>query len=355
MDMNERQKRILKALIDEYVSTAEPVGSKSLAIRFDNEMSSATIRAEMAELEALGLLDKPHTSAGRVPSTTGYRFYVDELMPAHELTREETSVLNQALTLRIKELDRIVQDTNSVLSGLMHYASFMVYPSLSRVTVHRIEAIKIDDLNYVVVLVASTGLVKNQVVRISTPIDGKTYHVVMILLNDTLRGVSLAGDLPDMRDFYDAPPGADELIGEIYSFIKKVSLELTGREVFFDGVGNLLRHPEFRDAGRAEQVLDYLSSRERTKNIATIGSGREGSGLVISIGAENNEEPLKNLSVLMSPYQMPGSLGGFIGLVGPTRMDYARVSARLSYFTNGLSRLLREAFVDDIENKNNME
>lgn len=349
MDIGDRQKKILKALIDEYVNTAEPVGSKILSSRLNNEISPATIRNVMAELETWGFLDQPHTSAGRVPSTRGYRFYVDELMQTHQLSSTETNLMNQSLNLQIKELDRLMQETNRILSSLMKYAAFMVYPTMSEVTIHRIEIIKIDSFNHVIVVVADTGLVKNKLVRLSSTIDGKTFHTLLVLLNDNLRGNPLSDAEPsDIRSFANFSGGAAELCDEVYRFIHELSYDFTEREVFFGGASNLLKYPEFSNVSKAEQALDYLTGGKLANDLANLAS--ENEDITISIGAENDAESLKQMSIIMTPYRMPGSGGGFIGLVGPTRMDYARISARLRYFTDGLSKLLRSAFVDDDDN-----
>jgi len=349
MDIGDREKRILKAIIDEYINTAEPVGSKVLSSRLNNEMSPATIRNVMADLEADGFLDKPHTSAGRVPSTRGYRFYVDELMPVHELSSAETVQMNRLLNFQIKELDRLMQESNRVLSALMKYAAFMVCPAMSRATIHRIEIIKIDSFNHVIVVVADTGLVKNKLVRVSAVIDGRTFHMLLVLLNDNLRGVPLSEPSPpDIRVFVKLAGGASELCDEVYAFIRELSYDFTEREVFFGGVANLLKYPEFSNVSRAEQALDYLSGEGGANDLANLAEQHK--DIAISIGMENDAESLKQMSIVMSPYRMPGSGGGYIGLVGPTRMDYAKVSAKLRYFTEGLSRLLRSAFVDDDDN-----
>jgi heat-inducible transcriptional repressor len=349
MEIGDRERRILKALIDEYIETAEPVGSKILSSRLNNEMSSATIRNVMAELETWGYLEQPHTSAGRVPSTRGYRFYVDELMQVHELSPIETALMNRSLNLQIKELDRLMQETNRILSSLMKYAAFMVYPAMGSAIIHRVEIIKIDSFNHVVVIVADTGLVKNKLVRITETIDGKTFHTLLVLLNDNLRGTPLSGaEPPDIRLFVNFTGGAAELCGEVYRFIRELSYDFTEREVFFGGAANLLKYPEFSNVSRAEQALDYLSGENRGKDLA--GLADEDKDITISIGTENGAESLKQTSIVMSPYRLPGSGGGLIGLVGPTRMDYAKVSAKLRYFTDGLTKLLRSAFVDDDDN-----
>ena len=188
MDLSDRKKRILRAIIESYIQTAEPVGSKAIADSIGLEVSSATIRNEMADLESLGLLEKPHTSAGRIPSPKGYRLYVNELMQGLELSLQETRRINEALKLKMRELDRVLDQAGRVVSQLTNYPAFAVSSGFERVTIRRFDLLMVEHNAFIIVVMTDTNIVRNKLVRLPSDLSETQLQLLNTLLNTTFTG-----------------------------------------------------------------------------------------------------------------------------------------------------------------------
>ncbi len=348
MELSERKKQILKAIIGDYIRTAEPVGSKALTQGHALPFSSATIRNEMSELEEMGYLEKPHTSAGRIPSPRGYRLYVDELMerPADD-TGEEAPSLRSMMQTRVRELDRLIQEAGKLISGLTNYASVAITPSLTQITLRQFEIIPVDQLNFVIVVVTDSGTVKNKMVRTLAPVSKDEAELLTYVLNQTLTGLPLSSITAERFDIVRRAAGLTALLAPVAEYIAELITELGDQKVYLDGTSKLLRFPEYRDMKKAQTLLDYMEDDSRHLLPAT----RKIDGIQFFIGPENGENPLSDTSAIYAKYDI-GKIGqGAIGIVGPTRMDYAKLSAQLSRFAKGLNRLIAETFLDDKDAK----
>ena len=343
MELSERKKQILKAIIGDYILTAEPVGSKALAARPELKFSSATIRNEMSELEEMGYLEKPHTSAGRIPSPLGYRLYVDELMDSYDISDKDIPPIEAMLKGKAKELDRLIQEAGRLVSSLTNYASVAVTPDMNRCVIKQFEIITVDTSTFVIVVVTDTGQVKNKLVHTVTPVTKDESELLTYILNQTLTGLPLSQITAERFDVVRRAAGLSALLAPVAEYIAELIEELGSQKVFLDGANKLLRFPEYRDPDKAQALLDYITTDD--KHLLPVCKDMD--GVQFFIGPENGENPLSNASMIYAKYDI-GNLGqGVIGIVGPTRMDYKRLSARLSHFAKELNKLIAETFLDE--------
>lgn len=346
MELSERKKQILKAIIGDYIRTAEPVGSKALTAGHELPFSSATIRNEMSELEELGYLDKPHTSAGRIPSAAGYRLYVDELMErAEDAADADEPSLQTMLRGKVREMDRLIQEAGKLISSLTDYASVAITPSMAQAAIRQFEIIAVDQTNFVIVVVTDSGSVKNKMVRTMTDVSKDEAELLTYVLNQTLTGLPLSHITAERFDIVRRAAGLTALIAPVAEYVAELIEELGDQRVYLDGASKLLRFPEYRDMSKAQALLDYMEGDNRH----LLPASKKIDGVQIFIGPENGESPLSETSTIYATYDI-GKVGrGAIGIVGPTRMDYAKLSARLSRFAKGLNRLIAETFLDEKE------
>lgn len=343
MELSERKKQILKAIIGDYILTAEPVGSKSLAARPELKFSSATIRNEMSELEEMGYLEKPHTSAGRIPSPLGYRLYVDELMDSYDISDKDIPPIEAMLKGKAKELDRLIQEAGRLVSSLTNYASVAVTPDMNRCVIKQFEIITVDTSTFVILVITDTGQAKNKLVHTAAPVTRDESELLTYILNQTLTGLPLSQITAERFDVVRRAAGLSALIAPVAEYIAELIEELGSQKVFLDGANKLLRFPEYRDPDKAQALLDYITTDD--KHLLPVCKNMD--GIQFFIGPENGENPLSNASMIYAKYDI-GNLGqGVIGIVGPTRMDYKRLSARLSHFAKKLNKLIAETFLDE--------
>lgn len=336
MELSERKKKILRAVIEQYISTAEPVGSKALVENGGLKVSSATIRNEMAELETMGLLEQPHTSAGRIPSPTGYRFYVNELMEEHRLSMQETQSINEALHLKMHEMDQVMTEAGKVISQLTRYPTFALTTRSGQVSISRFDLLTVDDTSFIVLVMTSTQVVRNKLIRLPEEMPDTQLQLLRTLLNTSFTGKSLEEMMPELlRVSQHAMGEAFELIRLVVSFAIEVLKELESSVVHTAGIPNLLAHPEYQSLDSAGPLMNFLSDWGDADALPP----PQGEGVKIIIGPENVASELKNSSIIMARYDIGDNMQGVIGVVGPTRMDYAKLAARLSYFAEGLSRM----------------
>ena len=343
MELSERKKQILKAIIGDYIRTAEPVGSKALTEGHALPFSSATIRNEMSELEEMGYLEKPHTSAGRIPSPRGYRLYVDELMEQPQDTGEEDAPLQTMMQTRVRELDRLIEEAGRLISSLTNYASVAVTPAMTQISIRQFEIIAVDKMNFVIVVVTDSGTVKNKMVRTMANVSKDEAELLTYVLNQTLTGLPLSHITAERFDIVRRAAGLSALLAPVAEYVAELIEELSDQKVFLEGTNKLLRFPEYRDLHKAQALLDYMEDDRKHLLPAT----RKIDGIQFFIGPENGANPLRETSAIYAKYDI-GTIGqGMIGIVGPTRMDYAKLSAQLSRFAKGLNRLIAETFLDE--------
>ena len=334
MELTDRKKQILKAVVEDYIRTAEPVGSKAIAAEMGGSVSSATIRNELADLVEMGYLEQPHTSAGRVPSPKGYRLYVNELMEQQRLSVAETERINQSLQMKMEELDRVITQAGRAVSSFMNYPAYVAATGKKRVTARRFELLPVDERSCIVVLMMGDSRVKSQLLRLQLKVDIEQMPVLVSLLNGHFAGVSPSEMNHRLMNVAEQiPPQLFLLLSQTISYAADSLEEAGQREIVTAGTKELLKLPEFRDADKAHQLMSFMTDSKENLPLPDDGP------MKILIGPENVIDALKNTSVVVASYDIGDDMRGLIGVVGPTRMDYASVAARLSGFADGLTRL----------------
>lgn len=354
MELTERKKRILRAIIESYIATAEPVGSKAVAQLAGLDVSSATIRNEMADLTEMGLLEQPHTSAGRIPSATGYRLYVNELMGEHQLSMQETQRINDALEMKIEELDRVIDRAGKVLSKISDYPVFSMTEVKDVVTVRRYDLLMVEENAFIAVVMTDTSVVKNKIIRIPDGLSDPQLQMLSTILNSSFTGLSreqMTQALEKMADY--STPGAFRLISMVVEFAIEVLGDLRRQTVHTAGITHLLEHPEYRSLDKAKPLMQYLSNDDESAALPALFDGNQGMNILI--GPENVGEAFRDTSVVMASYDIGDNMRGVIGVVGPTRMDYAKVTARLSYFADSLTRMFGKGELPPPTDKDDFE
>lgn len=350
MDLNDRKRKILQAVIDEYIGTAEPVGSRAISKNKELGLSSATIRNEMADLEEMGYLMQPHTSAGRIPSDEGYRFYVDSLMTRYRLGIEAIESLQQEFVNRMGQLDRVIKKAGIIASALTDYTTFITTPEQQNEKINKIDVIYLGENRCVLIIVTQSGTVRNRILNLSISQE----HC--ILLSDIL-GSRLKGLTADEIDF-DTIKGIESSITNqmnlhpqililILNFVYETISTLSNSEIFVDNAQSLLKFPEYNDVEKARKMLGFLENKENIKML--LGSGE---GINVKIGSDNEQDALKDCSLVTVNYSLDGSSKGKIGVIGPKRMDYAKVFASLDLISTHIDKILNMYTDNNIPERN---
>lgn len=339
MEISERKKKILAAVVDEYIQTAEPVGSKAIAQNAGLGCSSATIRNELAELVALGYLEQPHTSAGRVPTPMGYRMYVNELMEKQRFSLEETEDLNRRLNQKLQELDDTISNVSKLASQLTDYPA-LALTAQETPTIKRFDLIYVDANTFIIVVMLSGNTVKNKLVHLPISVDQNMVQRLSSLFNSNFTGITEDQITPFLINATER--ASDDTMGltsVIAAFAIEVLNEANTPETSVSGANRLLNLPEYRDPDKAHKLMNYLATGGEC--ILPPSGSMEGNEEVrVLIGPENVAEELKDSSVVLASYDAGDNTRGLIGIVGPTRMDYSAVAAKLSFLAAGLSRRL---------------
>ena len=337
MELSDRKKKILRAIVDLYIRTAEPVASKTIAQMPDMDFSSATIRNEMADLTTLGYLEQPHTSAGRVPTPKGYRMYVNELMQRQKLSTEETEDINRRMNQRLQQLDDTIGDISRLASQLTDYPA-LALTTRTAVTIKRVDLIYVDANTFIIVLMLSDNSVKSKLVHLPLSVDQRLVQRLSALFNSNFTDIT--EDQITSLLINTTERAADDTIG-LTSVISAFAIEvLSGAHApsaYVTGENRLLNQPEYRDPDKAHKLMGYLSGGGYILPPEELG---DDVGIKVLIGPENVAEELKDSSVVIASYDAGDNTRGLIGVVGPTRMDYSAVAAKLSILAAGLSRRL---------------
>ena len=334
MELTERKRQILKVVVEDYIRSAEPVGSKAIAARMGGSVSSATIRNELADLVDMGYLEQPHTSAGRVPSPKGYRLYVNELMEQQKLSIAETEKINQSLQMKMEELDRVISQAGRAVSSFVNYPAYVAAAGKKRMTARRFDLLPVDERSCIVVMMMSDSRVKSQLLRLQLKVDLEQLPALVGVLNSHFTGISTEEMNQRLMDIAEqVPPQLFLLLSQTVGYAVDALDEAGQREIITAGANQLLKLPEFRDADKAHELMSFLSDSKENLPMPEDGP------MKILIGPENVSEALKDTSVVVASYDIGDDMRGLIGVVGPTRMDYATVAARLSGFAEGLTRL----------------
>ena len=337
MELTERKKKVLRSVVDLYIRTAEPVGSKAITELPDMNYSSATIRNEMADLTAMGYLEQPHTSAGRVPSAAGYRLYVDELMLDYRLSVDETHSINTAIEEKMQRVDRMMEKVAKLVSQATDLPAISLASRHGGATVKRFDLILAGAGSIILVLMLSNDEVVNKLIKLPLHVEETDLKVLSAVLNATMTQLSSDDYTAELLERVMMSAGAaSTLVPVIVDFTTDTLRRQASTNMAVAGQMRLLGQPEYRDVDKAQKVLTSLDEDTLSNLPAVL---RSENGTQVLVGPENVAQELKDTSVVMTKFDIGDGMHAMIGVVGPTRMDYAKVTARLSYFAESLSKM----------------
>lgn len=343
--MDERKIRILQAIINDYIQTAEPVGSRTIAKKYNLGISSATIRNEMADLEDMGYLEQPHSSSGRKPSNKGYRLYVDKLMQVPNLTEEEMyAIRKKILDSAIFEMDRAIRQATFLLAELTKLTCIVRTPSVSKSYIRHLQLVNMEfNNNILLILVTDNGVVKNNVIKVKKSVSDIILTTLSNLLNQRLRGLNseqinlevinnIKNDLREYEDIFNA------IIPVLYENLRSAD----NSDIYMQGTVNIFNYPEYKDVEKAREFLSMLDNKDKVNELLN-----DSSNISVKIGNENYIEGAEDCSVVSAVYNLGSKPIGKIGLIGPTRMPYSKVISVLSNVVRELNYILTDTYFDD--------
>lgn len=330
-----RKMSILRAIVDDYILTAAPVGSRTLSKRDDIELSPATIRNEMSDLTELGFLEQPHTSAGRIPSEKAYRLYVSNIMDRARLTDDEAEYIRAHLERRVSEVGDVIKETARMLSGITKYTSIVQMPHLKNARLKRISLIPVTTGSALAVVVTNSGATNSTMLNVPSGITSDHLEKISALMNERLAGYKLVDVqktlLPMLRE------EVGEQADSVAAMLGSLSDDIDRQDYEVVGAANMLDYPEYSDVSKARSFLSELERGEIFKEVLSDGSGVE---MTVRIGNENDNPELKDCSVITICYRVGGEQVGSMAVIGPTRMDYGKVMAVLKCMSESLSSVL---------------
>ena len=337
MELTDRKKKVLRSIVDLYIRTAEPVGSKAISELPDMNYSSATIRNEMADLLAMGYLEQPHTSAGRIPSAAGYRLYVDELMADYRLSMDETKQLSASFDEKMQQVDKLMERVAKLVSQATDLPAISVAARNAAATVKRFELIMAGQGSTILVVMLSTDEVLNKLIKLPLQVEETDLKLLGAVLNASMTDIPQEAFTPELLERVVRSAGnAAMLVPVVVDFVTDALRGKGGTNMAVAGQMRLLGQPEYRDVDKAQRVITSLDA-ESLSNLPAVMQNENGTKVLV--GPENVAQELKDTSVVMTKFDIGDGMQGMIGVVGPTRMDYAKVTARLSYFAESLSKM----------------
>lgn len=341
MDMNERKLKILEAIIRDYIETGDPVGSRTISKKYDLGISSATIRNEMADLEELGLILQPHTSAGRIPSDKGYRMYVDGMMTRPHITPEVEEVITNLIKEKINRVDTLVEEIAKLVAMLTNCTTIAMTPPISQVRIKHIQLVPVDEFSVACVVVTDTNSVKNYVIPTPKAIDYNMCMALTNILNETIKGSTLSQISADQirLSIEDKMKEYGDIAGSVLSAIDRTLKQEDTPEIYIRGANNILDFNDMDDKDKTRALLKLL---EEKPYLSKILDQSKPNTVTIRIGEENVLTPMKDYSVVSTSYSIGEHAIGNIGIIGPTRMDYDQVVSVLEYVSYHITNMLKE-------------
>lgn len=345
MELDERKLKILTAVIKNYLETGEPVASRTISKYSDLNLSPATIRNEMADLEELGYIIQPHTSAGRIPSDKGYRLYVNNLMAEREaqLAKREEAI-NEQEELLLKKVDKVetlLQNVAKVLAVNTNYATMVSSPKHNKNRLKFIQLSYVDKNSVLAVIVMDGNLIKNKMITVEEEVDNDIILKLNLMLNTTLNGLTLEEiNLSVLSKLSNQSLGYGELVKEVVMAIADTINEDNDLEIYTSGANNIFRYPELSDKDNASRLISALEEKELLTEFISDGQEQDNKGIQIYIGSESPVNSMKDCSVVTATYELEDGVRGTIGIIGPKRMDYEKVVENL----NKVKKQLDETF-----------
>lgn len=337
-ELDQRKQRVLKAVIDDYIESAEPVGSRTLARKYNLGVSPATIRNEMADLEMLGYLEHLHTSSGRVPSSKGYRFYVDGLIPPKPVSDEEKALIDRWYKGRVQRIEEVFQETARIISQVTRNVSLVLAPQMTQAHFHCLQFLPLDDRRVITVLMTDAGFIENKILAMPDGASFEDFQRMAAVINKNLAGHTLRTiehhSMAEIKDEIQDQQLYEAALGIIHR-----ALDSSKRErLYLGGTTQMLAQPEFHDVEKVKDTLLMLEEEELMKDIL---HAHMGDGLGVIIGQENEDSHFKDSSLITATYHLDGELLGTIAVLGPTRMEYAKAMSLLEYMNTNLTDVIK--------------
>jgi heat-inducible transcriptional repressor len=325
MFLDDRKRRILRAIIDDYIDTAEPIGSRTIARKHELGLSSATIRNEMADLEEMGYLAQPHTSAGRVPSDKGYRLYVDHLMQLKDLTLDEIEEIREAMEIGINELSQLIKQASIIMSKITKYTSMAITPQMKKSIVKAVQVVPVESGKALVVVVTNAGVVRNSLIRLPENLLPEFLIKVSNSLNEKLSGYCMEQiSYPLIKETERELGLSSEALMPILDGVADCINQIDNTEIYLDGTTNIFNYPEFRDILKAKDFLNVLDEKKTLHQLLS-NIDNNSIDINVQIGTENPLDEIKDCSLVTATYSVNNRVIGSIGVIGPTRMEYSKV------------------------------
>lgn len=331
--LDDRKKKVLQAIVEEYINTAEPVSSNALIAKYDLECSSATIRNEMADLEKKGLLDKMHTSSGRVPSAKGYRYYVDELLKDDNISLEEVKYISKKLETKVNEIEDLTKIAANTISEITHYTTVAIGPRADEQIIQEIKFVLLGTRMLLAVIVTDTGLVKETIIKFDEDITEKQVETLNYMFNNKLKNKPIETINKPLEEYlHDEMSDMIKVIKPIIEQIKKVLFK--DSEIHMQGTRRELDLPEFNSLQVAKNFMNILDEKELIADMLNSGFAED---INVYIGGEDEKEELKDFSVVTFKHKIGNKDMGTIGIIGPKRMDYSKVISVMKYISKKLN------------------
>ncbi|MBQ9096856.1 MAG: heat-inducible transcription repressor HrcA [Clostridia bacterium] len=344
MQLSDRKRKILQAIIHDYIETAEPVGSRTICKNHISDLSPATIRNEMADLEEMGYLEQPHTSAGRIPSDLGYRVFVDSGLERYRLTIKEMLQMQEAFKHKMREANSIMSEISSILSQMTNYTAVATSKRASNIKIQSLQVMPIDARRILAMMITNDGGVKNQLIVTHKEIDGVRASEITAVLNSCFAGMTVSDITPEKLAEAGARFRGFAEIDDVFEFMLKSAAEIEKQEIIVDGSINMLSFPEYSDVNKAKRILEYINDKKSLNML--LQSPKRENEIEVIIGNENPLDEFKDCSIIMCSYNL-GGRSGSIGLVGPRRMNYSKAISMMEYLKNELDNIISERTDED--------
>ncbi len=339
--LDDRKLKVLYAIINSYINSAEPIGSRTITKQYNLGVSSATIRNEMSDLEELGYLNKPHSSAGRVPSDKAYRLYVNEILknkqPKLDLIKKDE--IKRILVSESREIEQLLQNSAKVLSAITSYTALAISPHLKGSKIKHIQLLPIDTQQILMVLVTNTGAVKNSIFRLNNEVPEDQIIIMSNFLNEKLKGLSMDEVNEEisngiLREIYEYKTIIDGIIPIINQSLE----DIDNVDLYADGITKILDFPEYKDIEKAKSLISFIEDKDLV--IDLLLNNPLSQDIEITIGSENIYEPIKDCSLITTTYMLGDMTIGKIGIIGPTRMDYLKLVNTLHLFSVNMTEII---------------
>ncbi len=339
MSMDARKFRILQAIIDDYILTAIPVGSRTISKKYEMGLSSATIRNEMSDLEELGYLDQPHVSAGRIPSAKAYRLYVDQLLKAGKIKADDVDTLRTHFSQRTGKMEDVINRAAQVLSSITSYTALVVGPKGGEMTIRNLQLVPVSQNSALLVIVTDSGIVRDALIHVDSELDADALYAISRTLTERLAGRSLAETQDVLRALRREFAEKRDVLGGVSELVADVESQQTTAKIAFGGTSNILSFPEYSDVEKARSFLSLLESKD---TLLRLLEQHQNVAFTVRIGPETGVPELRDCSLVTATYSIGDHTHGTIGVIGPTRMQYGRVLGVLSAMGEQLTRLLTQ-------------